>query len=658
MVAKFGDRTSEKGGHRLAHQFLFKHRHPDATPEFHWEIIDDLWSSERRLIEIAFRGAAKSTIAEEYITLACSFGLFRNFIIIGESFTRAAERLAAIKHEFDFNEDLTFLFGNQHGPTWNEDKIELTNGCVIQAFGRGQSLRGVKHNDARPDGVLIDDLEDEESVATPEGREKAHLWLLRTLLPALTPDAKVRMLANLLDPDCLAVRLEKSGHWVVRRYPWEHIDRATGERKATWPSRFSLEHIDRTCAEYRAQGKLNEYQQEYMVEAIDPSARTFKAEHFKIVARVRTWEPTFVMYDPARSVKATAAHTGKVVFSWIGQRLVVWEADGQHWMPDQILTDIFQVAETYSPIVIGVEKEGLEEFLMQPLRSEMVKRRTIIPVRAEPAPVGKIAFIRSLQPYFMSGQVEFAKDLPVLREQLLSFPTGRIDVPNALAYALKMRPGLPIYENFGFKNVEDDPPFFRGSAVHLAINASRQYCSCILLQQRRGCTVVLRDWLEEGDPGSVLPHILAGVRLAAGGDEINAYAPPSHFRGIDNIGLQVAARRSRVSLGQGGSLTAGRDELRSAVDRTNGDLPALLVSTRARWTLNALAGGYSRSVTTGKVVSEIADEGPYKVLAEGLESLMAVVAGTGAGETAGNYAMDPSGRRYLSARAQHHGKKA
>jgi hypothetical protein len=639
---------------RFAHQLLFKHRHPQATPTFHYEMIDDLWSSEQRVLELAFRGAGKSTIAEEYICLAACFQKFRNFIIVGESATRACERLAAIKHELDFNEWLLFLFGNMHGPVWNEDKVVLSNGTVIQAFGRLQSLRGTKHDDARPDGCLIDDIEDEESVNTPEGRNKAELWLMRTLLPALAPGAKVRMLANVLDPDCLAMRLKKAGGWLVREYPWEYISKKDGRRRATWPSRFSLAHIDHTRSSFQALGRLNEYMQEFMVQAVDPSSRTFTSDMFKIIPRVRTWEPVFAMYDPARSIKATSAHTGKVVFSWIGQKLIVWEADGQHWMPDQILADIFQTAETYQPIKIGVEKEGLEEFLLQPIRTEMVRRNTIIPVVAMPAPAGKIQFIRSLQPFFMSGQVEFVKELPILREQLLSFPTGRIDVPNALAYALRMRPGLPVYENFGFKNVQDEIPVLRAAACYLAINATRQHTAAVLVQRRGGILLVLRDWLAEGDPGAVLDNMVRDVRLAAPAD-LTFFAPPVHFKPLDNIGLMVAANRARIRLTSGGREGAGREEVRRLIDTTVRDLPALLVSTRARWTLNALAGGYARSVVKAGQVSSEADEGSYKVLAEALESFCAVMAGLSDSDAdfSRNYAIDARGRQYLSARAEH-----
>lgn len=642
---------------RLAHQVLFAHRHPDDTPEFHYEIIDDLHGASPRVIELAFRGAAKSTIAEEYIAIDACYRRFRNFIIVGESATRAIERLAAIKHEIDFNEHIRTLFGDLHGPVWNEDKCVLSNGVVIQAFGRGQSLRGTKHDDVRPDGCLIDDVEDEESVGSVEQRDKTQRWLMRTLLPALAPGAKVRMLANLLDPDCLAVRLRKTGVWLVREYPWEYIT-PEGARAATWPSRFPLDAIDGVRAEYEQAGMLNEYQQEYMVQATDPSTRVFTSAMMKIEPTVRRWQPTWAFYDPARSVKASSAHTGKVVFSWVGTKLIVWEGDGQLWMPNEIIDDMFTTSSTYNPIEIGVERDGLEEFILQPLRAEQTKRQEILPIKPMKAPVGKLQFIRSLQPFFSAGEVVFSRDMPVLKQQLLSFPTGRIDVPNALAYALRMRPGLPIYENFTHRNVHEDLPILRGASCYLSIGATRQHTCAALLQLSGTAARVVADWVREGDPGITLPDISADVRRVVGQNKLTVYAPPNHWINYDTIGLQPAARKAKVKLSMGGDVAVGREEIRKKIEALTHGQPALQVSTAARWTLNGFSGGYARSVPTkGQQVFGTADEGPYKTLMEAIESFIAVSAGAleRDGEDTPNYAIDAQGRRYLSARAHHRG---
>jgi hypothetical protein len=129
----------------------------------------------------------------------------------------------------------------------------------------------------------------------------------------------------------------------------------------------------------------------------------------------------------------------------------VWDGGAEFWKPDEIIEHIFKVNDEYSPVVIGVEVNGLEEFILQPLRQEQLRRGVILPVVALRAPKGKLQFIAGLQPFLQSGDITFAKDISALR-QFHTFPTGKIDFPNALAYALKLRPDV-TYENFSMHNV-------------------------------------------------------------------------------------------------------------------------------------------------------------------------------------------------------------
>jgi hypothetical protein len=641
--------------HRLAHESLFGHRHSHATPPFHYDMIDELHSDAPRIAQWAFRNAAKTTRAEEAVIIKALYRRHHNMLIIGESEERAAERLAAIKYEFEYNEHIEAMFGSVVGPKWHETFAELSNGVVIQAKGRGQSLRGIKHLQYRPDFVLIDDIENEENVAKPEFRDATELYIIRVVIPSMaSPACPVRALLNMLDPDCLVVRLQKRKSWIVKKYPIEHFDAETGGRKATWEDMFPITVIDGIKQEFEEAGAMNEYQQEYMGDPADPSARTFKSSMIKVEPTVRRWEPTYAMYDPARTVGVKSAHTGKVVFSWVGTKLIVWEGDGQLWMPDKIIEDMFQTCDTYNPIELGVEKEGLEEFIMQPLRAEQTRRHQIIPVKVMKAPVGKLAFIRSLQPFFSSGDVVFAQELPVLKAQLLSFPTGRIDVPNALAYALRMRPGLPIYENFTHKNVVEDLATLRQSGAFLALGATRQYTTAVLVQVAGTGLRVLADFVREGDPGTTLADIFVEASLIT--PKFAVFAGHQHWNSYDTIGLQPAAKRALQAVRRAGDPAQGREDLRKKIDALTHGQPALQVSTRARWTLNGFAGGYARTVKAGaQEVFGVADDGPYKTLMEALEAFVAVVGGAleRDGEDHPNYAVDAQGRKYLSARATH-----
>lgn len=640
---------------RLAHATFFGHRHPHANPPFHDEIIE-LWHGpdEKVLVE-AFRGAAKSTRAEEAIVIMAALRQFRNAIVLGETFDRAVDRLKAIKHEIENNEFIAELFGSLVGDTWTESRIVLSNGVCIQAVGQGQSLRGVKHLDARPDMAFADDIENEDSVLTPEARQKVISWLYSVVLPALDPKRRIRINGTPLNPESLIVRLSKDRSWVSRRYPIKYRDE-NGEWRPTWGERFPLATIDELEEEYTRLGLTTNFRQEYMCEAEDPAVKAFTADMFRVEPTVRTWHAVYCMYDPARTARTKSAggkesaDTGAVHFSWLNNRLIIWDAYGRKWKPDEIINDMFRADAEYSPVTIGVERDGLEEFILQPLRQEQLKRGYAIPIRAMKAPKGKLDFIRGLQPFFKAHEIIFAKDLPDLRAQLLAFPTGLIDIPNALAYALMLRPGQSVYENFSWAHVADQLYKLPRAPMYLAVNGTQMYTTAVLIQMVDGAFNILWDAVREGDPGATLEGMLRDANVEAG-QKVKLFAPPDHFGNYDTIGLRGSARKVPVDLHKGGQPLDGRDEIRGLLQRNIKGHPALRVSGAARWALNAFSGGYCKEVLKTGMLTEFAVDGPYKTLMEGIESLAALLKfGQMREEQAVNWATATDGRRYISAR--------
>lgn len=645
----------------LAHAVLFRHRHPDDTPLFHYDLMDVWHSSLPRVLIMALREGAKSTVGEEEIILDACFQAFYNFVIVGETFDRAADRLRAIKHELENNEFITELFGGMKGHTWNEDKIILQNGVCIQAKGRDQSFRGIKHLDKRPDFLWVDDFEDDESVKTPESRKYWLSRFMRVIVPALDKRAKIRITGTPLDEDCMLYNLRKekmidgAPRWVTREYPIEYVDQATGARTPIWPARYPVEHIDALRQSFEEQGQLREYMMEYMVQASNPELQKFKAEHIKVVPVIRAWQPTLAIYDPARTVKKeSSSMTGHVVASWVGSKMIVWEGDGRFLLPDALVNDLFRVNDEYSPIEIGVEQDGLNEWLMQPIRQEQTKRRVLLPIRPLDAPKGKIEFIGSLQSFFQAGEIEFAKECPELKKQLLSFPTGRLDAPNALAYMLRMRPGLPVLDGFGNMHVVEDLPRVKMRPFYLALNAEKGLTTAVLCQHVDGAIWVLADWVREGDPGEVMKGIMTDATLEAGRVTPRPVIGAHHFGQFDTIGLVAAMRKQIVDIMTGGLLVQGRDELRNHMRTMLHGQPALLVSTRATWTLRALSGGYARQLVKGGALSGEPVKNVYRVVMEGLEGFAGLLPQTANDDMdrTPHFAVNERGVRYMTALPQ------
>jgi hypothetical protein len=263
------------------------------------------------------------------------------------------------------------------------------------------------------------------------------------------------------------------------------------------------------------------------------------------------------------------------------------------------------------------------------------------------APKGKIAFIESLQPFFLAGEVSFAKELPALVQQFLAFPTGRIDAPNALAYALRMRPGLVVYDDFSSGHVVEDLSVRARAPVWLCLNTDGGVTTGVVAQVVDGALHVLGDYVREGDPGSVLGSIVVEAKLSF--DTLRLVAGPRHYDSYDRLGLRGAVAKLPSELRRGGSEEVGRDEIRGLLRRQVRGNPAFVVSTSARWVLNGLAAGYARAVDKRGVVSEDARLGVYRTLIEGLETFTALMKIGTLTESIPNVRMTEGGQRYVSA---------
>jgi hypothetical protein len=85
-------------------------------------------------------------------------------------------------------------------------------------------------------------------------------------------------------------------------------------------------------------------------------------------------------------------------------------------------------------------------------------------------------------------------------------------------------------------------------------------------------------------------------------------------------------------------------------------MPVVEVAGTAKWTLRALSGGYTRALVRGRL-QDFAEEGPYRLLMEGLESFLAIMrAGLAekdeTEDTSQPYATDRFGQRYKTAMPQ------
>jgi hypothetical protein len=648
----------------LASAMLFSHRHIDETPPFHVELLDDWASPTELMVREAFREGAKSTLAEESIITEAAFGNFHYCLLIGETYDKTLDRMRAIKYELTNNDRLINIFGRQRGDVWNENEIVLRNGVKIQALGWEQEIKSYKHLQWRPDRALLDDIETIERTRDSDVVELNWRRLYRELIPAMDKRCRIRWIGTPLAADCMIVRARASAFWDSKQYPICNGEIDDAATVALWPARYPMDWIRNKRDLFEEAGDLKGFYQEYMLVPHTIHVRPFDADMLKSAESDRFKHlPRYVQYDPARTANVEkSARSGKVVVSFSGSKIIVRKSQGEFWMPDALQNDIIEETRESRPLWVGIEKNSLDEWLLQPLRALMLKSGVFVPLVPMNAPQDsdKQQFIMSLQPFLQAGDIQLIggrEQHKKLVEEITNFPAGKNDVLNALALALRLRPGMPVYEDFGADNILS---MFKPSPLlpmQLAVNATGSENCFALLQIDGNHMHVFRDWVQPGSPDDAIRAVSMAIKLAFPGHAklIEPWAPGEVFDNWARTQILSAVRRIGGTPSRGEYASKCRGALNDLIRTSRHDHRLLTVSPEAFHTINALSGGYCVKVGANGRPSEQAEANHYRTLVEGIESLTAyVVQGiSGGAELPGaTYATTADGRRYATSLPQ------
>lgn len=135
------------------------------------------------------RGHAKSTHFDIFMPLWLMFQkqrLINVMVVVGKSEESARTLLADIQAELEFNQRIIADFGQQKSfGNWQEGEFVTLNGVAFFARGRGQSPRGLRYKEARPDYIVIDDLDDDELCRNEKRVRELTDWVKEALFGAL-----------------------------------------------------------------------------------------------------------------------------------------------------------------------------------------------------------------------------------------------------------------------------------------------------------------------------------------------------------------------------------------------------------------------------------------------------------------------------------------
>jgi len=409
----------------------------------------------------AFRGAGKSVL------LALARPLYRAltgkvpyFIYGSRVQVLAAQNMDYVRLELEHNPRLLCDYGalsvDGPGEVWTVELPRVRDkgrwsrqSCKFEAFGIGMSPRGRRFGHYRPLEFVGDDLEDAELARNPQREKNLWDWMMDEVMPAMEPEAYVfTVLGTIFGPGCmmerakeLAAKTDATGRALGRRF----MQAATDENgHSVWPERFS----DAALGRVRAQIGLRNWNRNFALVAEDPD-KPFQADWMGEYdpANLDVGSLLKVCFlDPAlsespkgcpRALVAVGAHRQT------GDRYVLdaWIARGT---PDSMLDKLYEFFERWQPYLMGIESNG-GYALLRDLLNVQGSRRGGLPVRYVNQTENKDVRIMALQAPMEQGKWKFPKDagpgVRALIEQLLNYPDGFVDGPDALASADAMLPG-------------------------------------------------------------------------------------------------------------------------------------------------------------------------------------------------------------------------
>jgi len=366
--------------------FYFAHYVKYETAPFQREIFYLVeQEKDKNLFLIAFRGSSKSTILTTAYPIWAILGdQQKKFVLIlCQTRSQAKQQMMNLRRELEANQLLTDDLGpfQEESDEWGSTSLVFSKLNVrITAASTEQSIRGLRHNQYRPDLIIGDDLEDLASTKTRESRQKTYQWLTGEVIPAGDKDTRLVIVGNLLHEDSLLMHLKQdieegriSG--LFKEYPL-----FDGQGVIAWPGKYATQ--DDVEKEKKRVGNEIAWQREYLLRIVSDAGRVVHPEwiHYydsdKDLPDDKYFVQTYIGVDLAVSEKSSANRTAMVAMKIYRQGnkctayVMPYPFNACVGFPEQInQIKILVTNKEYRYPKIFVEKVAYQEAIIQQCRS-------------------------------------------------------------------------------------------------------------------------------------------------------------------------------------------------------------------------------------------------------------------------------------------------
>lgn len=388
------------------------------------------------------RGHAKSTHMDIFLPLWLMFQpkrLISFMVVVGKSEDAADRLLGDIQAELEYNQRIIADFGEQKPASgnWQDGEFKAACGVKFLACGRGQSPRGLRDREARPDYIVIDDLDDDELCRNDKRVHDLTDWVKEALFGSLDVGrGRFIMVGNLISKNSVLFNIANT--------KGVHLSKITAIDKngePVWKEKWTKEEAQayRDFVGYRA------WEKEMMHNPI-VDGTIFRAEwiRYKRMPKLDKYDMLVCYTDP--SFKSTTSNDYKACRLWgkVGTELHLIDCFVRQATVSEMvrwLYDLYERTRDTASVQFFMEANFMQDVILDEFATEGELRGYQLPImpdkRKKP---DKIQRIEAVSPLWERGFVFYNErkkddaDMQVGIEQTLALERGsRVhdDAPDA-----------------------------------------------------------------------------------------------------------------------------------------------------------------------------------------------------------------------------------
>lgn len=446
--------------------FYYSHYVKYPTADFQKQIINFLANSpNENYYLISFRGSGKSTLITTAYPIWAILGTQEKkfVLILCHTRTQAKQHMMSIKKELEENQLLKKDLGpfQDESDEWGSYSLVFNkSGARITVGSTEQSIRGIRHNEHRPDLIILDDVEDMQSAKTREGRDKIYNWLVSEIIPCGDKNTRLIIVGNLLHEDSLLMRIKEELSENIRTGKFQEIPLLNPDGSNNWPGKFpTTESIE---DEKKRVGNDVSWYREYLLQIISSEEQIIKKDWIKYYSpEIQFYNNHHTHYytgiDLAISLKDSADYTAMVTAraQGFGKDLIINILPNviNRKMRSQETINMAELVSTTSHhSLLLVEDNGMQKVFVDLLKNDNYK---VEGVRSVADKHSRLTMVSSL---FESGKIFFPDHgAEELIQQLLGFGKEKHDdLVDSLSLLL-----LKIIEKHGRRGTRPVPKFDR-----------------------------------------------------------------------------------------------------------------------------------------------------------------------------------------------------